>query len=194
MKNKLKTKENLLRPKGEFETTPQYEARLNEYNSYKNAVKQECRAETLEKQKEEERLKQQALEQAKREDEKKRQEELKRQEEEERKKEEAIINSYKYVYLPIDHLSRYDADSRTYEITVQGDVYELKMEIEDAKSFKTAWRNVKVRAIFRHRFGDDEYLNYQLTHPVTKEVFLIGDQIDETEDKYLKEFYNRKGR
>jgi hypothetical protein len=164
MKAKMEQKKYLTKAKGEFETTAAYDARIKEYDDFKYEVKKECRREVLERKKAEVKM-----------------------------REEEIIQSYSYVYFPIDAIGKYDADNLKYQITVKGKVYPIDMAIDEAKAFKETWQKTKVRAIHRTRFGMDEYLNMQFKHPTTQKLYLLGTQTELDDDKYLREFYKRNG-
>jgi len=164
MKGKMDAKKYLTKPKGEFETTVEYDARIKEYDNYKYEVKKDCRKEAFERIKAEEKM-----------------------------REEEIIRSYSYVYFTIDAISKYDADNKNYEITVRDETYNINMEIEDAKVFKETWQKSKVRAIHRTRFGMDEYLNLQFKNPNNQKLYLLGPQTGVNDDRYLREFFKRNG-
>jgi hypothetical protein len=155
---------NLVDPKGEFETTDQYNKRLAEYEKTKVAMKLECM-------KEESLLK---IEQI-------------------ATNEDNQLATYQYVTLGIDEISLYDADKQTYDITIDDKVYSLKMALQEAKTFKTSWQKAEVKGIQRANptTHKAEYINLQVIHPMTNVSYPLGTQVSAATDKYLKEFLEK---
>lgn len=159
LKEKIASKKEMTRPKGEFETTEQYEARLKQYGIIKQAFVAECTREAKAREKAEQ-----------------------------EKRDKEILATYKYVLLPLEGLGTYNADDKFYPIVFQGSTYNVNMGIEEAKSLKTNVAKAKVKAISRVINGNTEIFNFQLIHPVSGTAFPFGKQITAAEDKYLRQF------
>lgn len=164
IEEKMKVHSQLIEPKGEFETTEQYKKRLGEYEKFKVEMKKEC-------------MKEDALKQV----------------EQVASQQDNMLATYKYVNLKIALLSNYNADKQTYEVTIEGNVYTLKMAMTEAKSFKTVWQTAAVKGIQRANptTKKAEYINLQVVHPLTNVAYPVGTQVSPTTDKYLKEFLDK---
>lgn len=148
---------DLLRPKGEFETTEQYNARIKEFNNKKSKVKIRLHQEYAQKHK------------------------------------QKMLDSYEYIVLSVDSISRYNADKKEYNIKIEHDEnnYAIQMPIEDAKTLKAIWREAKVRAI--KRLNEDlmyEHINYEISHKTLSKTYKVGNQINPQDDALLREFLN----
>lgn len=163
LKDKIASKKDMTRPKGEFETTEQYEARIKQFELIKKSFVAECQREAKAK---------------------------KQAEQEKRDKE--ILSTYKYVMMPLGGLGTYNADDKFYPIKFQGNMYNVNMGIEDAKSLKLNFAKAKVKAISRVINGNNEVFNFQLIHPVSGTAYPFGKQVTAAEDKYLRMFISGK--
>lgn len=159
LKDKTKALQDLNKPKGEFETTEQYEKRLKEYDRQKSMMVNECVKEAEARQKAE----QEAAE-------------------------KAILSTYKYVFFPVTSMGTYDADKQEYPFNFNNQGGIVKLPIEDAKSLKENMAKAKVKAISRVVNGNTEVFNTELIHPVTGKAYPFGRQINATEDKLLGKF------
>ena len=163
LKDKIAAKKDLTRPKGEFETTEQYEARLKQFDALKKGFVAECTREA--------KVREQA---------------------EQEKRDKAILATYKYVMLPLEGVGTYNADEKYLPIQFQGTMYNITMGIDEAKSFKANVGKAKVKAISRVINGNTEIFNYELVHPVTAKKYPFGTWVTAAEDKYLREFLNNQ--
>lgn len=155
IKEKLSHYAYLIKPKDEFETTDQYNKRIEKFIELKAGLKDECINDEQEKYK------------------------------------NVVKESYQLINLAISNLSAYDADQGYYMITIDKVQYELKMPVEDAKTFKTNYLTAKISGIkrFNPDSGTYEYINISIIHPVSSQKYLSGKQIDPANDKDLQEFY-----
>lgn len=159
LSRKIAARKDLTKPKGEFETTVQYENRLKKYNIIKKGFIAECFREAQARQKaEQDRI------------------------------DKIILSSYMYVYYKLDGLGVYDADTQIYPIIFQGKNYMLKIALEDAKALKINVQKAKVKAIKRVINGNTEIFNRQLIHPVNAKSYPIGPQVKPIDDKFLQQF------
>ncbi len=163
VKEKTAAKKDLTKPKGEFETTQQYEARLKQFEALKKGFIAECTREAKAREKAEQ-----------------------------DKRDREIVATHKYVMLPIDGVGTYNADERSLPIQFQGTMYNITMDIEEAKSFKANVNKAKVKAISRVINGNTEILNFELVHPVTAKKYPFGNWVTAAEDKYIREFLNNQ--
>ncbi len=152
------------RPKDEFETSEVYNKRIMEYEKLKLDKKKECAQEDAAL-----KIEQQAT------------------------KEGNQLASYKYVTLKVDNLSAYNADKQTYDLTIAGAVYTLKMPLAEAKTYKGIWQQSVVKGIQRVNPTTKklEYINLQVVHPLTNVAYMVGVQVLPSTDKYLKEFLDK---
>jgi WD40 repeat protein len=160
MKKKIPTIEYLRRAKGEFETTVQYEARLQDYEKRKLLLVDECKKDAM--------IEKLALERMKLENEAK---------------------AYSRIELNFTSVGTYDADVGEYPIVVNNQSYILSMQPEEARTFKDSWQKIKIRAV-RKDIGEGMYLyfNMEMTHPVTGRIFKFGEQISLQDDPAYKIF------
>jgi WD40 repeat protein len=164
LEEKMKVYADQGKPKGEFETSEQYNKRKAEYEKIKAEKKKECAAEdALLK------VEQQASVQGN------------------------PASTYKWVTLKIANLNPYNADKQTYDLTIEGNLYTLKMPMAEAKSFKNVWQQATVKGIQRANptTKKAEYINMQVVHPLTNVAYMVGPQVLPSTDKYLKEFLDK---
>lgn len=160
MKRKLPTIEHLRKPKDEFETTDQYNRRLQEYERKKVALIDECKKEAI--------LEQQALE---------------------RQKLEREARSFKWVELTLSGIGTYDADKAEYPVMIGRNTYVITMRLDDARTFKDNWQKAKVRALQKDLGnGVVEYYNMEMEHPVTKMKYMFGTYLTPASDPAYKMF------
>jgi hypothetical protein len=102
--------------------------------------------------------------------------------------------SYQYVTLKIDNLSEYDADNQKYQLVINKVSYPLVMQVEDAKTFKTAWQTIAINAVkrFDQESKISDYVNITFIHPVSKATYKIGMQIDPADDAMLKALMDKQ--
>lgn len=164
LEEKMQAFADLKKPKDEFETTEQYNKRLGEYEVKKAEMKKQCMSEDAISA-----IEQQAT------------------------KDGNTLSSYRYVTLKIQQLNPYNADKQTYDLTIEGNIYNMKMPLQEAKSFKNVWQNAVVKGIQRVNpsTGKVEYINMQVVHPVTNVAYMTGPQVLPSADKYLKEFLDK---
>jgi len=163
VKEKTQAIQNLAKPKGEFETTEMYERRMKEYDIKKGALVSECAKEA------------EIVRKAK-------------QAEQEKK----ILESYSYVFFPIQSLGTYNADKQEYPFTFNGQSAIIKLNLEEAKSFKENVAKAKVKAIKRTVNGNVEYINTEFIHPTSGRTIAFGHQVSASEDPILGKFLQTK--
>lgn len=159
LKDKLSKLSDLTKPKGEFETSEQYERRLKEYDRQKDVLVKECVREA------------EAIRKA-----------------EQEASENKILSTYKYIFLPVQGVGTYNADNQEYPITYNGQTAVVKIGVDDAKSLKENLAKAKVKAIQRVVNGNTEIFNTELIHPVSGKSYPFGRQITVAEDKLLGKF------
>ncbi|MBE2216645.1 MAG: hypothetical protein IAE90_00485 [Ignavibacteria bacterium] len=146
-------------PKGEFETTEEYNGRLEIGRMKKQEIEDKYR-EKLEAQ---QFVKQQEVEELK----------TKEQEEKERK----IAESERDTVLKIDNLSKYDADNETFTVTVKNVTGKIKVPRSEAPGLKDGWKKAQVKC--RKKLSDNmkyhNYSNLVVVHPVTKSEYAVDD-------------------
>ncbi len=146
-------------PKGEFETTEEYNSRLEIGRMKKQEIEDRYR-EKLEAQ---QFVKQQEVEELK----------TKEQEEKERK----IAESERDTVLKIDNLSKYDADNETFTVTVKNVTGKIKVPRSEAPGLKDGWKKAQVKC--RKKLSDNlKYHNYSslvVVHPVSKSEYPVDD-------------------
>lgn len=164
VEDKMKAFAEKGRAKDEFETSEQYNKRILEYEKLKAEKKRECAQEDAVL-----KIEQQAT------------------------KEENQLASYRYVSLKVENVSLYNADKLSYDITVEGAIYVMKMPLAEAKTFKSVWQQSAVKGIQRANPTTKklEYINLQVVHPLTNVAYMIGTQVLPSTDKYLKEFLDK---
>lgn len=165
LKAKLAEYQHLKQPKGEFETTEQYNGRLAEFEQMKTMLTKECIAEF----------------------------ELRRKADQ-AAQDEKILSTYAHVTLKVDAIGTFDADKQEYPITVKGKIYLIKMSTEEARTFKENYAKAQIKAIKRLINGNEEYFNMELIHPVSKTSYFFGVQVKPQEDRYLGIFLSRQPR
>lgn len=160
MKKKLTTIEHLRKPKDEFETTEQYNRRIQEYERKKVSLLEECKKEAI--------LEKQALE---------------------RQKLENEARRFKWIELSLTNIGTYDADKAEYQIFIGKNKYIVTMRPEDARTFKENWQKAKVRALQKDLGnGIVEYYNLEMEHPVTKMKYMFGTYLTPLTDPSYKLF------
>ena len=146
-------------PKGEFETTEEYNSRLEIGRMKKQEIEDRYR-EKLEAQ---QFVKQQEVEELK----------TKEQEEKERK----IAESERDTVLKIDNLSKYDADNETFTVTVKNVTGKIKVPRSEAPGLKDGWKKAQVKC--RKKLSDNmkyhNYSNLVVVHPVSKSEYPVDD-------------------
>lgn len=162
LKDKLSKLSDLTKPKGEFETSEQYDRRLREYDRQKDVLTKECVREADAKRKADQEI-----------------------------MENKILSTYEYVFFPVQNVGTYNADSQEYPITYNGQGAIVKIGLDDAKSLKENLAKAKVKAIKRIVNGNIEIFNTELIHPVTGKSFPFGRQVTSAEDKLLMKFLQR---
>lgn len=160
MKKKLTVLEHLRKPKDEFETTEQYNRRIQEYERKKVSLVEECKKEAI--------LEKQALE---------------------RQKLENEARRFKWIELSLSNIGTYDADKAEYQIFIGKNEYVVTMRPEDARTFKENWQKAKVRALQKDLGnGIVEYYNLEMEHPVTKMKYMFGTYLTPLTDPTYKLF------
>lgn len=149
--------EEYFKPKGEFETTDEYESRLETGRFKKQEIEEKfkLRLEELQVSKQIEVT------------------ELKTQQEEE--KEKKISESVRDTVLKIDKLGNYDADSETFTVTVKNITGKIVVPRIEAPGFKENWKKAEVKC--KKKLNDNlKYYNYYdmiIVHPVTKTEYIL---------------------
>jgi hypothetical protein len=166
LKSKTAKIEHLSKPKGEFETTEQYERRIADFEKRKASLLDECKKETE--------LELIAIE---------------------KMKLEKAASQYSYVQLSVKSIGTFDADKTLYPITIESQTYQVKMSIEDAIAFKDNWQKAKVKVV-RKDIGNNnfQYFNIELEHPTTKTIYKLGEQLSENSNQAFKLFLEKHNR
>jgi len=160
LKTKLPTIESMKKPKGEFETTEQYERRLLDYDKRKMALVEECKKEAV--------LEKQALE---------------------KMKLEKDAEAYSHVTISLAGIGTYNADKAEYPVMIGKQTFYISMMLEDAKLFKDNWQKAKVRAVKKNLGGGAmEYYNLEMEHPVSGTIFMFGVFLTAKSDPAYKVF------
>ena len=160
IKKDLAQRSNLFAPKDEFETTPEYQARVAKGEAYRESVLEYYRNKRREDIKEQVRI--DSLEQV-------RIEAILR---------EKVKNSYTKVVFNIDALGNYNADKEEFPITINGKKEILIMPREEARLYKP---NYKVSQVIADRQltadGErEETFNMYIIHPISTNKYPIGIQ------------------
>ncbi len=164
MKKKTPQLEELKKPKGEFETTEQYERRIADYDKRKALLIDECKKEAL--------LEQQAAEMMKLEE---------------------AANAYSWVNITLSGIGTYNADKVEYPVIIGNQTFFVTMQLEDAKLFKDNWQKAKVRALRKDLGGGVfEYYNLEMEHPVTKTRYMFGEYLTARSDPAFKIFMDKQ--
>ncbi len=163
-------------PKGEFETTEEYNSRLEIGRIKKQEIEDKYR-EKLEAQ---QFVKQQEVE------------ELKTREQEE--KERKIRESEKDTILKIDKLSTYDADNETFTVTVKNVTGKITVQRSEAPGLKENWKKAEVRC--RKKLSDNlkyhNYSNLVVIHPISKTEYPVDDGKRKEEESFNNDEYTNK--
>ncbi len=160
MNEKLASYAYLVKPKDEFETTEQYNKRLEQFIALKATLKDDC-------------IRDGGI---------------------------AFKNVawtlYQNVALKIDNISDYDADNQKYQLTIDKVSYTLMMPVQDAKTFKTSWQTIQVKAVRRYDQVSkvSDYINITFVHPVSKAVYELGQQVDPADDAMLKALMEKQNK
>ncbi len=164
LKKKTPGIEYLKKPKGEFETTEQYEARIKSYENKKIALVDECKKEAM--------IEKQALEKMKLEKE---------------------AEAFSWITLQLTDIGTYDADNEDYPIMIEKQTYILNMPPEEAKLFKENWQKAKVKGVKKDLGnGAFVYYNLEMEHPVNRKKFTFGEQITPNSDPAFKVFSEKR--
>ncbi|MBX7044262.1 MAG: hypothetical protein K1X86_00365 [Ignavibacteria bacterium] len=159
-KLELEKIQDLYRPKGEFETQAEYQARIDDANLKKNEIEElfKKKAEDLKFSKQQE------------------VNELKNVKEQELNNK--IQNSIRDTVIKIDNISSYNADNQSYNITIRGKTESIIMPREDAINFKKNWAKAVVKCKKRliSNGVSYEYYNIIIVDPDTKKEYVFGKQ------------------
>lgn len=138
----------LFKPKDEFETDAEYQARLTKANVQKNAIEGRHALKFTE-------LKNKFF-QAK---------ELETQ--------NKIRASHTEVSLAIERIGTYDADAETFPITIEGITKDVKIPRAEARSFKEKWQSAIVKGFkqLNRHLVTYEYVDLVIIHPETGNRF-----------------------
>lgn len=159
-KLELEKIQDLYRPKGEFETQAEYQARIDDANIKKNEIEESFnkKAEDLKysKQQEVNALKN----------------------EKEQELNYKIQNSIRDTVIKIDNISSYNADNQSYNVTIKGKTETIIMLRDDAISFKRNWAKaiVKCKKRLISNGISYEYYNIIIVDPDTKKEYMFGKQ------------------
>lgn len=159
MKAKTKALEDLKKPKGEFETTEQYEKRVKEYERQKGLLASECAREAEAARK----AQQDAAE-------------------------KALLATYRFVNYSLTGVGTYNADTQEYPIMYNGLTAIVRIPMEEAKTLKENIAKAKIKAVSRDINGRNEVFNTELIHPVSGKSYPFGRQVSPAEDKLLGRF------
>lgn len=164
LKKKTPGIDYLKKPKGEFETTEQYEARMKNYETRKLSLVDECRKDAM--------IEKQALEKMRLEKE---------------------AEAFSWSTVPLTNIGTYDADNEDYPVMIGQQTYILKMTPEEARLFKENWQKARIKAV-RKDLGSGAfiYYNLEMEHPVSKKKYLFGEQISAVSDPAYKVFSEKK--
>lgn len=166
MKEKLASYASLNNPRGEFETTEEYNTRIEDYKNKVASLKEDCINEDP----------------------------LKIKTAEPEKITEVAKTSFQYANPRPENLSLYDADKQQFQITIDKRIYSLIIPVEDAKALKANWQSVTATAIKRFAPGSPgyDYINMKIVIPVSNTEYELGIQIDPADDAELKEFLDKQ--
>ncbi len=164
LKKKIGTIETYKRPKEEFESTEQYEARLKGYEIKKTALVEECKKDAQ--------IEKQALE---------------------KMRIDKEAQAYSWVTLNFTGIGNYDADNTELPVMIGNQTYILKIAPAEAKSLKENWQKAKIKAV-RKDIGGGMFLlyNLEMTHPVSGKGYKFGNQITANDDPAFKIFIEKK--
>lgn len=162
MNLELQNIRQLLKPKDEFETDAEYNARITKGKAEQQAIdkKYALKYEKLKKEYEGQKLarsKEKALE-----------------------IDAQIRNSLSEVTLTISKIGIYDANNETFPITINEEDQEIKIPRAEARSFKENWQRAEVRGMkqLKKDLTTYEYFNLALIHPITGNRYHFGEQRD----------------
>lgn len=155
---------DFFKPKGEFETTEEYNARILKANEDKKAIVEKYEMKLQEyivsKQSELEKL---TVE--KQEADKEKQKEL----------ESVIESSVKDTIINIAEVGKYDADNNILPVTVKGKSGKIKILRSEAQSLKENWKKTQAKA--KKRLRDDlktyEFFDIIIIHPLSKNEYIL---------------------
>ena len=105
-----------------------------------------------------------------------------------------ISTSYIPVQGSIDELSYYNADKESYKALIADKWYDLEMGVDDAKTFKTQWKNAKVQGYKRlaPNLKGYELVRLGFVHPESNEVYPVGLQVSEKSDETFANFMTKE--
>lgn len=148
------------KPKGEFETTDEYDARVKEGNKlvkelfqkYKDKIEELKNVKILELST----INDQTV----------------------NEKAKKIEASIKDTTVEITSISSYNADKQIYIITIKGYTNEVNIPLNEASSFKDNWKKALVKCKMRlmEDLNSWQYYNFIIIHPITRNEYLFGDQ------------------
>ncbi|RMD87215.1 MAG: hypothetical protein D6813_13860 [Calditrichaeota bacterium] len=173
---------NLFSPKDEFETTSEYQARIQKAEAEKKAIEEKYARKFAEMK---EAYLREKAEQEQIAAEKHRQQQLAeertrrlREAEEQQRRQEQRAQSLENVQLAIEKVGTYDADRETLPIVIAGQSYILKIPRSEARSFKQFYARATVRGQkqLKKNLHDWEYFNLMVEHPETGSRYVVGPQ------------------
>ena len=89
-----------------------------------------------------------------------------------------IQNSLKKIDLEIQKIGLYKPDLEIFSITINGKTEDVKIPRGDAKTFKENYKKSKVTGYkqLKRNLKDYEYFSIIIEHPLTKSIYIFGDQ------------------
>lgn len=158
--DQLKIINDNFQPKGEFETTDSYEARLKEKNDKIASINEFYRNKLTELQ----------------ESQKQNLTELKDKKDQEINS--TIEASTKDTTVAITSVGYYNADKQILQITIKGITYDVSIPISEAPAFKENWKKATVRC--KKQLMQDlkswRHFDFVIVNPVTKTEYQFGDK------------------
>ncbi len=151
----------LFAPKGEFEKTSDYEARMKEAAKYRSSIIDFYRKKYLAQIKFQKYLDSMNVV---------RQADMIKQK---------IKDSYMLIALSIQKLGMYNADQEYFPVIINGNTDTLKMPIDDAKTFKPNYKQARV--IAHQQLESDgvtlDTFNIFVVHPISNKYYPVGKQV-----------------
>jgi len=162
--NELKALKDYFKPKGEFETTEEYNKRLEKGKEEENAIEEKYKNKLAE-------LKSLAETQVV---------ELEKQKEEtdknkEIEKQSIILNSVKDTVVKISSVGKYNADNQELPVHVKGVTGIIKITPSDAQTLKKDWEKTtaKCKKKLKENLQDFEFYDIIIVHPITKTEYKL---------------------
>ncbi|MBE2218582.1 MAG: hypothetical protein IAE90_10280, partial [Ignavibacteria bacterium] len=155
---------DMFKPKGEFETTEEYNARITKANEDKNAIEdkysQKLQEYMVSKQSELEKL-----------NEEKKEADVEKQKELDSK----IESSVKDTIVNIASIGTYDADNNILPVTVKGKSGKISILRSEAQSLKENWKKTKAKSKMKLRedLKTYEYFDIIVIHPLTNNEYKL---------------------